>query len=334
MNIAILKAGVKKMEQYTLGVDVGGTKIAYGVFDGQRNLLLKRREPSDASLSPELFFDGIAEGIRELMAELMIAPGALKGIGMGMPSFIEYKKGYILKTSNLTKIKNFAARDYLAAKLDGISILLDNDAHTAALAEYKYGAGRGFEHMLYCPVSTGISSGIIINGQLFRGSYGWAGESGHMIASPGHGISCGCGNSGCFMSWCSGSMIVRHIRQWIADGKATILTELAGSTENILPLHLDEAWERGDELAMQAVEQMALYMAAWLYNLYVTLNINCFVFGGGLLKMGDKLFGRMREIFDAYNQDDEHPVYFRNAELGEDFGIIGAAELVNEERKL
>jgi glucokinase len=318
------------MEQYTIGIDVGGTKMAYGVFDSQRNLLLKRRQLSDPFLSPECFFDGIAGSIRELTSELKIVPGALKGIGIGMPSYVEYKKGYILKTANLTKIKNFSARDYLAARLDGASIVLDNDAHTAALAEYKYGAGRGFEHMLYCPVSTGISSGIIINGQLFRGSYGWAGESGHMIISPGHGIECGCGNSGCFMSWCSGSMIVKHIQQWIADGKTTILTDIAGSPEKIIAPHLDEAWEKGDALARQAVEQMAQYMGAWLYNLYVTFNINCFVFGGGLLKMGDKLFSRMRELFDAYNQDDEHPVYFRNAELGEDFGIIGAAELVNQ----
>jgi glucokinase len=256
------------MEHYTIGIDVGGTKTAYGVFDSKRNLLLKRREPSDPSLSPEHFFDGIAGCIRELIGELKIVPEALTGIGIGMPSYIEYKKGYILKTVNLTKIKNFAARDYLAAKLDGVSVLLDNDAHTAALAEYKYGAGRGFEHILYCPVSTGISSGIIINGQLFRGSYGWAGESGHMIASLGHGISCGCGNSGCFMSWCSGSMIVKHIQQWIADGRSTMLTDIAGSPEKITASHLDEAWEKAMPLPCRLWSR---WLSIWLHGFITSM---------------------------------------------------------------
>lgn len=181
--------------------------------------------------------------------------------------------------------------------------------------------------MLYCPVSTGISSGIIINDELFRGRYGWSGESGHMIVNPGEGIMCGCKNKGCLMSYCSGSMIVKHIKEKIEKGEETIMVELAGGKDNITAEHLLKAHGMNDEMAIWALGQMAKYLGVWCYNLYTTLNINCFIFGGGLVKFGEVLFGPVRKVFDSYNHND-FPVYFKFAELGDDFGIIGAAELL------
>ena len=181
--------------------------------------------------------------------------------------------------------------------------------------------------MLYCPVSTGLSSGIIIDGQLFRGSDGFAGESGHTIVSPGEGIPCGCGNDGCLQSYCSGGMIVRHIQNWIAAGEKTQMVELAGTPEKITARHLEIAARAGDAMALRALDQMALYLGVWVFNLYMTLNINCFVFGGGLIKMGDLLFGRVRKVFDQYNHAGGE-VHFKFAELGQESGLLGALELL------
>ena len=315
-------------KQYAIGIDVGGTKTAYGLYDSKRNIVTKRRSPSNKDHSPERFFDEIVVNINEILQEQGLSIDSLRGIGVGMPSYINFEEGHIVKTSALTKIKNFAAKKYMLSKLGrDVRVILDNDAHVAALAVHKYGAGRGFDNMLYCPASTGISSGIIIDNKLFRGRYGWAGESGHMLITPGQGIECGCGNKGCMMSWCSGGMIIKHIQQWIQAGEKTLMEELAGTPDEITTVHLNEAWEKNDAMAIKALEQMAQYMAVWLYNLYVILNINCFVFGGGLVSMGEKLFGRVRTLFDAYNQNDQ-PIYFRYTELGEDFGLVGAAELV------
>jgi glucokinase len=105
------------------------------------------------------------------------------------------------------------------------------------------------------------------------------------------------------------------------------MKSLAGDPKDISAVHIEEAYCKNDPMAIRAVEQMVKYMAVWTYNLYVTLNINCFVFGGGLLKMNVRLLERVREVFDAYNQSDM-PVYFKTAELGEDYGIIGASELL------
>lgn len=318
------------MDTYVMGIDVGGTKIACGLFDEKKNLIVRRRCPSDPALPPEAFFDGLVREIRALLEEQSLSPDKLRGIGLGMPSFIRFEQGYIVKTSNLVNIRDFPAKTYLMEKLPGVPVILDNDAHVAALAENRFGAGRGFKNMLYCPISTGIATGIIINGKLFRGTYGWAGETGHMIATPGEGLVCGCGNQGCFMSWCSGSMIIKHIRNWIAQGEKTLMTGLAGGTAHIDCFHLETAYDRGDPLAVRALDQMARYMGLWFFNLYVTFNIDCFVLGGGLLNMGDRLLGPVRKIFDSYNRNDM-PVYFKPAELTDRFGMIGAAELIFEE---
>jgi glucokinase len=246
-----------------------------------------------------------------------------------MHSFILYEEGYIIKTSNLVKIKEFPARSYLSQKRD-VPVILDNDARAAGMAEYRFGAGRGFDKMLFCPLSTGISSALFINGQPFRGTYGWAGESGHMIATPGEGIECGCGNQGCYMSWCSGSMIVQHIRNWIAAGEKTVMAEMAGGVEKIDSIILDKAVEAGDAMAIKAISQMIHWLGVWFFNLYVSYNVNCFVIGGGLVNMGRKLLEPVRGAFDSYNHD-ERPVYFKIAECGEDCGTLGAAELVKSQ---
>ena len=319
--------------EYTIGIDVGGTKTAYGVLDGEKNLIRDLTHPSNAECSPPEFFDQIAGNVKALMADCGIAAEDLRGLGIGMPSFILYDQGFIIKTSNLVKIQNFPARSYLSEKLGGLPVILDNDARAAGMAEYRYGAGRGFDQMFYCPVSTGIASALIIGGRPFRGSYGWAGESGHMIATPGEGIQCGCGNQGCYMSWCSGSMIVKHIRQWIAAGERTIMTELAGGAEHIDSVILEAAYDQGDSLAIRAFDQMVHWLGVWFYNLYVSYNVNCFVLGGGLVKMGAKFIEPIRRTFDRYNHD-ERPVYFKTAGCREHCGILGAAELVysQEER--
>jgi glucokinase len=179
------------MEQFTIGIDVGGTKTAYGLLDGKARIIGRLSHPSNSLCSPEQFFDQIVAGIYEILSARHLKKENLRGVGIGMPSFILFEEGRIIKTSNLPNIRDFPARAYLMKKLDGVRVIIDNDAHTAAIAEHQHGAGRGFENLLYCPVSTGISTGIIINGNIFRGRYGWTGESGHMIVTSDNGIEFG-----------------------------------------------------------------------------------------------------------------------------------------------
>jgi len=314
---------------YLIGVDVGGTKIAYGLFDENKKLLAKRRRESDASLEPEAFFNNIIQDITQVLQDNQLTIDDVTGIGIGLPSYIDFAEGFILKTGSLPKLCNFPLGAYLKGVYhNNIKIVIDNDANSGAIAEYRHGVGSQFKHMVYCPMSTGISAGIIINGEIFRGSYGWAGESGHMLTTEqDRPLVCGCGNAGCFNSICSGKMIVHEIAHWIESGEKSSLPEMAGGIERITAEHINKAYELGDRLAIRAVDTMVHYMAIWLYNTYTLLNINCFVLSGGLLSMGDKLVGRIKKQFFDYNKN-EYPVYFHEAILGGDSGIIGAMELL------
>ena len=309
------------------GIDVGGTKVALGIFGEDKTLLGKAKFSSDPSLPAEEFFRQTVERLKGLLEERSLNLGQLRGVGVGLPCMVCYPEGEAVLCAMLPALNGFGVKACLENLLPGVQVAVDNDGHCAALAESRHGAGQGRPHMLYCPVSTGLSSGIIIDGRLFRGSNGFAGESGHTIVTPGAGIPCGCGNQGCIQSYSSGGMIVRHIREWIAQGEKTSMVQLAGAPEKIDARHIEMAARTGDPMALRALDQMALYLGVWVFNLYMTLNIDCFVFGGGLVNMGDLLFGRIRKVFDSYRQTQE-PVDFLFAQCGQDAGVLGALELL------
>lgn len=327
IRVRFLQGAVFMSNACFAAADVGGTKIALGLFDGDKRPIAEKKYPSDPAATAEEFFTGLKDSLLSLLVENNREPADLKGLGVGIPGMVRSPQGEISIVAMLPGLNGFPVKAFLEDQLPGVRVEVGNDGHCAALAEARQGAGRGFPHMVYCPVSTGLSSTIIIDGKLFVGSYGYAGESGHTIVTPGEGISCGCGNRGCIQSYSSGGMIVRHIRGWIREGQPTKMLELAGSPEKIDARVLEDAARMGDEMALRALDQMALYLGTWLFNLYMTLNINCFVFGGGLINMGELLFGRIRKVFDGYRRTDE-PVYFQFAQLGQRSGLLGALELL------
>lgn len=316
--------------KYYLGIDIGGTKTAYGLFDESKSLLKREQTPSDMDADGSVFFSNVAGRIRAFMEEVKTLGGALEGIGIGITGFVDFERGALTRSASLPQMNYFGVVDYLKSALHtDIPIVMDNDCHCGALAEYRHGAGRGHQHMLYCPVSTGISTGIIIDGKLFRGSNGASGESGHML-SDARGdirIPCSCGNAGCFNSLGSGKAIISHVRRWLGEGEESVLPGLAGGSGSITAEHINMAYEMGDLPAKRAVEQMAHYLAMWIFNVYMLLNVDCIVFSGGLLKMGDKLFGQMLKEFEEYHKNG-FPVHFYKTELGSDSVLIGAVELL------
>ena len=307
--------------QYRIGIDAGGTKVAYGLFDESNNLIDRFQHPTPITADGPEFCDLVIESVNRMLHSNGLGKDSLQGIGICMPSFILFDEGYVCMTSAMVNIRDFAMRDYLQERLQ-VPVVLDNDGNVAALAEHRYGAGRGSKHMIYVATSTGIGSGLILNGEVFRGSYGWAGECGHMLITPDAGLDCGCQNSGCFMSWASGRYIPQHIRQ-MAQGRETCM-DLGPDLDCV---ELYRACQAGDSLALEVLEQTAHYIAVCVFNIYQLLNVNLFVFGGGLVNFGPMLYDRIRAEFDRYNHIPQ-PVEFRFAELKQDFGIIGAAELV------
>lgn len=307
-----------------IGIDVGGTKVAYGLFDRQGKLLDRIQHPTDMDCDGPTLCDLMIENVRTLVKKNGLGLGQLDGIGICIPSYLLFDEGVVCMTTAITGMRDFPMRDYIESRLP-VHVVLDNDSNAAALAEYRHGAGRGSRHMVYMATSTGVGSGIIIDGRLFRGSYGWAGECGHMLATPDEGVLCGCQNNGCFMSYVGGRFVPQHVLNGLEAGVDSSLSCCDDlDCEDIL-----KAYQAGDLLAVKTVESMAHWLAVCVYNVYQMLNINLFVFGGGLVHFGDALYKRMREEFDRYDHL-RYPVEFRFAELCGDCGIVGAAELVRK----
>ena len=143
---------------YTAGIDVGGTKVALGVFGEDKTLLGKAKYPSDPTLSAQEFFRQTVDTLRQLMEELSLPWEDLKGVGVGVPSLVRYPEGSVVLCAALPNLNGFGVKAFLQQLLPGVAVEVDNDAHCAALAESRQGAGVGRPHMLYCPVSTGLSS--------------------------------------------------------------------------------------------------------------------------------------------------------------------------------
>lgn len=311
---------------------MGGTKTAIGAFDKDHTLLFRHQYDTDLSLSKEELKDQLAKEIQSLLTREGVDDGQLGGIGIGLPSFLDFERGYVKHTTNIPRLNEYAFRDALQAYFP-VPIFLDNDANLAALAEHRHGSGQGFPHMIYSTASTGIGGGLIFFGRIFRGSYSSAGEIGHAIITPGQGVFCGCGNQGDFESYAGGANIYKHVERRVEAGETTVMTQMAPSIKDITGKTLNAAYHAGDAMAAALLDQIARYLGILYYNLYVTLNINCYVIGGGLLHFGDALMNGIRRTFDQFlrHPRSDEPVYIRPASLKQDFGIIGAVELLFSE---
>lgn len=315
------------MEKYRLGIDVGGTKVLYGLLDEACNVKARCRTAMPGDVTPEQLTDKLETEARAFLDEQGVDPGRLDGIGVGMPSYVDFERGVVISSGSIDRIRNYPARQLLEERFPGVRVLVDNDTNLAGLAEHRRGAGRGERHMLYTALSTGIGSGFIIDGRLFRGSYGGAGESGHMLVTPGEGVLCGCGNRGCIMSYASGRMVMRHVENHMRAGRATSLKSVGGE---LTSRELAQAAAQGDELALEMMDQMTTYIAVYLYNLFMAFNIRCNVCGGGLTNLGEPFFREIRRKVDGFNHQEGQIIDIRPAQLGGDNGVIGAAMLFEE----
>jgi glucokinase len=208
----------------------------------------------------------------------------------------------------------------------GLPTSLENDANAAALAEHRFGAGRGVDHMIYVAASTGIGGGFILDGRLYRGATGAAAEVGHMTILP-HGPRCGCGNRGCLEALASGTAIAREARERIARGTPTLIAELAeGDLDRITAKMVAQAAEQGDGEAREIIDAAMIYLGVGMANLVNLLNPQLLVIGGGLTKMGARLFDPVRRAVDRQAfPATAAAVEIKCAELREEVGLLGAA---------
>ena len=321
------------MKELACGVDLGGTKLAVGLvkLDG---ILIDKLVVYDHCINKDEHgtVRVISELIRELLKKNGLKEEQLSGIGVGFPGHIRYPDGITITSSNIKGFRNFPLKKELEGHFK-LRVVTDNDANAQACAEFKYGAGAGYNSMIFVTVSSGVGAGIIIDGRLYRGFTGTAGEVGHMIVDPDGEIVCGCGNYGCLMTYTCGAALGKIFKRYLVGG----MTSKLGLDENVPAGAIDgqvlkRGLEIGDELTRKVVDQCARYLGIGLYNLFQILNPALFVLGGGLMNLGDYFFEQIKKNFytlaDGMMFDE---VKISVSKLKEDAGIIGAASLLLEE---
>jgi glucokinase len=307
----------------TIGVDIGGTKVAAGVVDAGGTVLAQVRHRTP-STDPDAVEDVIAACVEQLRADHDVA-----AVGIGAAGFIDHDRGVVLVAPNLAW-REEPLRDAVAQRV-GLPVCVDNDANTAAWAEYRFGAGQGEQHLVVVTVGTGIGGGIVHGGELFRGRWGIAAEFGHIQVVQG-GRRCGCGQHGCWEQYCSGRALLHEARE-IADvqpGYGRRLLELGdGRPEGIEAPEVTTAAREGDPAASDCFEEVGSWLGQGLADLAAVLDPGCFVVGGGVADAGELLLGPARRTFtERLTGTAGRPhAEIRLAALGNLAGMVGAADL-------
>ena len=318
------------MEKMFIGVDLGGTKTALGLAGQDGAMIDSAKYQTASGATAEAICQSMAEAIDALAKKNGVQQ--LSGVGIGVPSFVDFKEGVALHSPNIPSLKNFPVRDFMERRL-GCPVVLDNDANVAALAEYKRGAGRGQGDMVYITASTGVGGGLILGGEIYRGTFYQAGEIGHMLATPGEGFLCGCGQRGCFESRIGGRYIPDRVKDRLSRGETTAMTAMAPAMDAIDGRILKQAMDAGDPMARDIVGEMSWYLGLLCHNLSMVFAMGCIVIGGGLINLGDAFLDGARQAFASFRREGLFPVHIKQAELKQDFGIIGALELAIDTQK-
>ena len=313
----------------TIGVDIGGTKIAGGLVDQDGNVLLRARRDT-----PALASGAVVEAIVEVTHELVRAAagsgvGDVEAVGLGAAGFVDETRSIVRFAPNLGWVEEKLGAQVTSGV--GLPVVVENDANAAAWGEFRFGAGRDAHSLVAVTVGTGIGGGIVHGDQLLRGAFGMAAEFGHITRVP-DGRPCGCGKRGCWEQYASGNALVREARALAGDRRtdAGLLLSLGdGTPEGVSGRHVSAAARQGDPVALEAFGRIGTWLGIGLADLAAALDPGLFVIGGGVSESGDLLLGPTRVAFEeslvtAGHRPDAEVVAAR---LGNDAGVVGAADL-------
>ena len=308
----------------TIGVDLGGTKMLIGVLSGTERLY-EQREASTGQTEDEL----VELLVREV-TEARDARPNVSAVGLGIPATIDHDEGIAVSAVNLP-LADLAIRDIVSERV-GLPVFVDNDGNVAALAEYLYGAAQGKPHMVMLTVGTGIGGGLILDGDIYRGSTGAGAELGHVvIQADGPPCQGNCPNHGCVESLASGTALGREGRAAAESAPDSALGKLLAEGKEVDGKAVTEAALGGDELAVGVFDLIGGRLGVACASLANIFQPNAIVVGGGVIAAGDLLLEpARREVRErALRPMNETPIL--EATLGNDAGMIGAAAMARSE---
>jgi glucokinase len=315
----------RSKDELFLGIDLGGTKIVAGLVDREGRIVARHHRDTEAKEGQDAVFRRLVDVTTQLLTTKGINRQQVAAIAIASPGPIDARRGVVTAPPNLPGWRDVPLGRMIQEEF-GLPTSLENDANAAALAEHRFGAGQGSDHMIYATVSTGIGGGFVLGGRLYTGATGGAAEFGHTTVLP-SGPLCGCGNRGCLEAVASGSAIAREARERVQRGVPTLIAELAaGNLDSITAKLVAQAADQGDWEANAILGQAMTYLGVGMANLVNLLNPQLLVIGGGLTKMGERLFEPVRRAIDLRAfATAARAVELRSAQLGDDVGLLGAA---------
>ncbi len=310
-------------------IDLGGTKVRALVADLDGRVHGYDLRPSDTSRGLEPTLARMLESLAAAAAEAGVAAGDLKGLGIASPGAIDVERGVVSGAPQLPGWRDVPLAKVMGQRL-GMPVWVENDATAAALGEHRYGAGKGTRHMVYLTISTGVGGGLIIDGRLYRGATGAAGELGHVILDP-DGPPCRWCGRGCLESFSSGTAIARRGEEAVAAGEAPALAQLREAEGPVTAEMMARAAQAGDEASRRAFEEAGRYLGIALANFINIFNPDAIVIGGGVSRSAGLFLPQARRQMEALAiRESLQCVRLELAALGERSGLLGMIARMRE----
>jgi glucokinase len=314
---------------FVIGVDIGGTKILSAVVDGANTVRGRGKRATPFKAGQAALTEEVHASIKEALAEANLDVSEIKAIGVGAPGPLDPPAGILLRTPNIA-VKAYPIGPLLKEHYK-VPVVLDNDVHMACYGEFKAGAARGRRDVVGLWIGTGVGGCVIVNGRVVIGANRNAGEIGHIILDASKRKKDP--RRGSLELESSKTAIQNLLAKWIKEGKKTSLRKSAGgNTDRLKSADLATAFEKGDKLAVRAVEHSAWYLGIAVANLFDILSPELFVLGGGVAEsLGEAYLRLVKEAANEYVYTTElAPIALCLAQLGGDAGVVGAAILARE----
>lgn len=321
------------MKKYSIGIDLGGTKILIGLVEKESGKVVSHiKKKTKKEKGPENIVRKMVEGVEELLEESGKSFTEISSIGIGSAGQIDRKNGIIIGAPNLD-CYNLNLKEILQDKFN-IPVFVGNDVEVATIGEQKFGAGKGCADFVCVFVGTGIGSAIVKNGQIIYGATGTAGELGHIIVDL-NGRPCACGAHGCLEAYASRSAIETRIEGALKKGRKSCISEYLEEGKAITSSMIRKSIEREDELVTQCVSEASEYLSGGLASVINLINPELIILGGGLIEAVDYFY--KQTIKKAKSKSLPVPaekIRFSKTILGDYSGVIGAALLDEREEIL
>ncbi|WP_201467162.1 ROK family glucokinase [Janibacter melonis] len=307
----------------TIGIDIGGTKIAGALVAPDGAVLVRARVATPAD-STEDIITATSGVIAELVAA---ADGPVSAVGLACAAFVDGARGHVWFAPNI------AWRDVdlgeRVERLVGLPVVVENDANAAAWGEHVFGAGRDVDDMVLLTLGTGVGGGCVSHGRLLTGAFGIGGELGHVVLDP-DGPRCGCGNRGCLEVYASGSALTRSARELVESASPigeALRRRCGGDASRLKGTDVTELAEGGDLASVELLEEVGTRLGHGIATVCAVLDPRLVVIGGGLSAAGDLVLAPVRTAFARHQIGRGHrpSPSIVLAELGDDAGVVGAA---------